>query len=329
MPVKYFSSAGILVTYWCNAQCESCYLNCRGQCDESMSVESAVDYWAQLIDASPHGCRVHLTGGEPFGNFRHLLEICSLAKSRRLGPLDKVETNAFWAADEAIIRDRLTRLDHAGMHKLVISTDPYHQQFVPIDYCRTLAATAERILSPQRVQVRWRDWLDEGFDTDNISRSRRDELFAQYAQRRRDRFTGRAAGTLAQYVEQTNIEDLADNPCSEPLLRSRHVHVDPAGRVFPGTCAGIILGNLAQQSVTDLWQKLNDDYNDRPILAPLVRGGPVALLDRASDVGFVPQKTYAGKCHLCWDIRQYLAGKNLEPTELGPAWMYQSLPNYP
>jgi len=68
MPVKYWSFAGLMLTYWCNASCASCYLCCGPERVEEMSVDFALRLWGELIDACPHGCRIHLSGGEPFGD---------------------------------------------------------------------------------------------------------------------------------------------------------------------------------------------------------------------------------------------------------------------
>ena len=60
-----------------------------------MSADTALSIWSQLRDTTPRGCRVHITGGEVFGNWELLIEIINRAKGRGLTPLDKVETNAF------------------------------------------------------------------------------------------------------------------------------------------------------------------------------------------------------------------------------------------
>jgi hypothetical protein len=46
------------------------------------------------------------------------------------------------------------------------------------------------------------------------------------------------------------------------------------------------------------------------------------LAEQAAEAGFVPAEAYAGKCHLCWDVRRWLAEAGLHEQELGPAWMY-------
>ena len=362
MPVKYWSFAGLILTYWCNARCDSCYLNCGPQRRECFELDEAIGVWRSLIDACPRGCRIHIGGGEPFGQWELLIELCRRAKEEGLAPLEKVETNAFWATDDKIVRDRLVALKEAGMRKLVVSADPYHQQFVPIERCRLTARVAEDVLDGQRVQVRWRDWLADGFDTGAMSESERCALFSQYAGRGRDRLNGRAAELLAGLMPCRRISELGGRdvqPCGEPLLRSRHVHVGPDGLVMPGVCAGIILGRIcvspdesgnslvsasvgeegqcrAEDSIAAVWQQLNSRFStagegwarvdSRPILSVLARSGPMGLLALAEPAGFVPAERYAGKCHLCWDIRRFFVNTGMHRRELGPAWLYNIHP---
>jgi len=324
MPVKYWSFAGLMLTYWCNARCASCYLCCGPDRTDDMSIDRALAIWRGLIRACPHGCRIHLSGGEPFGDWPRLLELCCAARSRGLEPLEKVETNAFWATDEALVEERIGALDDAGMITLSISTDPYHQQYVPIERVRLAARVAERILGPQRLQVRWRDWLAEGFDTAALQPAERLDLFVRYAAGGRDRLNGRAAEILAPRLPAWPPESFADKPCNEALLRSRHVHVDPQGLIMPGICAGIVLGTTGpdEDSVAEIWRRLDDDHDARPILSVLVRAGPFGLLDEARQSGFVPKRAYAGKCHLCWDIRKHFVWRGLHADILGPQWLY-------
>ncbi len=322
MPVKYWSFAGLLLTDWCNARCACCYLSCGPDRSRQMSVEEAMGHWRGLIEASPHGCRVHLTGGEPFGNYPRLRELCRRAAAEGLGPLDKIETNAFWATDEVQIRRRLRELDAAGMQKLCISADPYHQQFVPIDRPRRLARLVEDLLGPQRLQVRWRDWLAEGFNTAPLDAKERRDVFARYLIGGRERLAGRAAEILARFVQLKPWQSFADNPCQETLLRSRHVHIDPRGNVIPGVCVGIVLGRSGPQSLAEIWRQLAADFASRPIVGRLASGGPCSLWDEARQYGYTPREGYAGKCHLCWELRQHLASCGRSDDELGPPEQY-------
>lgn len=288
-----------------------------------MSAPEALEIWRQLAVASPHGCRVHLTGGEPFGDYGRLIELCRDAQREGLGPLEKVETNGFWATDEALVRLRLDELNKAGMEAISISADPYHQQFVPIEQVRMLSRVASETLSSDRVQVRWRDWLVEGFDTGGLTPDERRELFEKYSVRGRERFCGRAAELLAGDLPIHALQDFAGKPCRNALLRGRHVHVFPGGLLMPGTCAGIILGRVGPQTVAGIWRGLSDDPGSHPLAAILADHGPLGLLDLAVRHGYRPRDGYAGKCHLCWELRKHLARQGVWPDELSPAWLYE------
>lgn len=380
MPVKYWSFAGLILTYRCSARCASCYLCCgpdapvresaspNGNQDarEGMTVDEALAHWRGLAQALPEEsarvrggplrCRIHLTGGEPFGDWERLIELCERAGREDLpdgrltdkAPLEKVETNAFWATGAKIVRERVSALIAAGMGKLVISADPYHQQYVPIERCRLAARVAEECfaregLNGRRVQVRWRDWLDEGFDTDKMAPNERAELFGRHLRHRRERITGRAARlveTLPGCVPRKPASSFADNTCREALLRSRHVHVDPHGLLVPGTCAGIVLGQAGPQSIPQIWRRLDEEFrrpaSEASIIARLVAQGPVGLLDQAQADGFVPKENgYVGKCHLCWEVRSFLFARQKPPGpdpwsldasgQLGPSWIYRAV----
>jgi pyruvate-formate lyase-activating enzyme len=327
MPVKHWSFAGLLLTYWCNAHCASCYVCSSpesGGPGQEMSVETGLAMWEGLQRASPHGCRIHIGGGEPFGRWETLIDLARQAKQAGLGPLEAVETNAFWADNEQIVRDRLAALDATGMGRLTISADPYHQQFVPIERPRLAARVAAQVLGDNRVRVRWRDWLADGFDTDKLDPAARRTVFARYLEKRRDRIVARAAEQLADNLELKPAAAFADTPCSEPLLRSRHVHVDGAGRICPGTCAGIILGTAdGADAVGRIWQELWREHSRLDIIGPLARAGPIALLDMAEELGYKTRIGYAGKCHLCWDIRRWLCQAGRFKDRLGPESVYR------
>jgi hypothetical protein len=336
-----------------------------------MSVDFAMAIWRGLAEASPHGCRVHLSGGEPFGDWERLIELCRRAHDEGFfggkGPLASIETNAFWAMDEHVVRERITELDRAGMGKLVISADPYHQQFVPIQRCLMAARVATSILGEPRVQVRWRDCLAEeerhgdaetpscgeeeerhgGGDVQELTTCDpvSEQVFAEYVKKGRERLNGRAADMLAKYLPLKKIVYFADNQltksCYTPLLRSRHVHVDPGGLVMPGTCSGIILGLVRQQTaildMKNIWRRLYEDFSvtalgapdgdsQRPIVSMLTLAGPCGLLDEARRLGFRPAVGYASKCHLCWELRRFFVRLGIHSDELGPRWLYDESP---
>jgi hypothetical protein len=296
-----------------------------------MSADTALRIWSQLRETSPRGCRVHITGGEVFGNWELLIEILNRAKSEGLAPLDKVETNAFWATDDQIIRERIKALDAAGMRQLGISSDPFHQQFVPIENPRRLARIAIEMLGAPRVHVRWEDFLNNplsivsNFDLPTSPKNYCKDALAEWVSTKHERLTGRAGEILAQYLPLHPVESFSGKNCRETLMRGKHVHIFPQGQIFPGVCAGIVLGIAGEMAIPEIREKIKNDYSDRGVLGSLVRGGPMELLDIAKGFGFEPQNGYASKCHLCWKIRKYLANENLFSDEIGPEGMYKNI----
>lgn len=299
-----------------------------------MAVPDALRVWRSLVEASPHGCRVHLTGGEAFGRadggdgaFDRLLALCRAAKDEGLGPLEAIETNGGWACDVAEVRRRLRALDEAGMQRLDVAADPYHQQFVPIDRPRRLVAVAREELGPQRVKVRWERWLEQGADVAGLPAGERRALLEAWAAEGRERLIGRAASGLDGKSVLKPAEAFDDSPCGERLLRGRHVHVGPQGHLWPATCIGIVAGNALEQPVVEIWRALDGDWAGHPVIGPLATRGPGGLLRAAMASGFAPREGgYATKCQFCYAVRGHLRHVGDGSRWLGPASVYGDVP---
>jgi hypothetical protein len=84
------------------------------------------------------------------------------------------------------------------------------------------------------------------------------------------------------------------------------------------------LGRIGPDSASDIWQRLDEDHAARPVVGTLARCGPVGLLEAAREAGYQPRAGYARKCHLCWEVRRWLALQGWYGQELGPAALYRS-----
>jgi organic radical activating enzyme len=330
---KLWRSAGLLLTYKCNASCEFCYYNCSPEKNGLMPVDSAINAWQSLKNLAGDSARVHITGGEPFLYWDRLVEILQEGKRQELGPLDMVETNGFWfdkltipsevegwATDEGVVKERLKILDELGMVRLKISCDPFHQEYVDIKPVKRLADVARELLGEKRVLVRWEKYLDSPVEMRGLSQ---DELNQQYRAAIKDypcRFTGRAAGKLAELVVKDTVEQVAEANCKEAFLGAKGVHIDPFGNVFSGTCSGIIIGNINQSPLEEIWKRFHPANSE--FINTLFNLGPFGLLEQVAKLGYKKAKGYAGKCHLCTSIRQFLFDNGLERSIIGPAKCY-------
>ena len=318
---KLWTWAGLMLTYRCSAACRFCYYCCSPDIQSPlMPVETALSAYRSLKNLAGPSARIHLTGGEPFLEWPRLAEIVTAIKAENLGPIDQIETNASWATDPAEIADRLQLLDRAGMTTLKISADPFHQEYIPIDRVRLLAHVAADILGPSRVQIRWQQYLDNPLLTAQMSPSDRDNSHIQSIATHKARFTGRSAFELAPPVAQKTIEQIAAGNCASQFLSAKGVHIDPAGNVFSGLCSGIIIGNINQTPLDELWKQF--DCRTHPILDILFNKGPAGLVELAADAGYKTERLYAGSCHLCNCVRTFLYTKGNHKSILGPAQCY-------
>ena len=318
---KLWRSAGLMLTYQCNAACEFCYYHCSPRKGGLMPLQTCLAAWRSLRTLAGAEARIHLTGGEPFLYWDHLVEILRQGKAQNLGAVDLLETNGFWATDDRLIADRLKTLVELGVQRLKISVDPLHQEYVDIEPARRLAAAAKSMLGPDRVLVRWEKYL--GDLRSQISSLRLDERDRIYVETYRDypfRFTGRAAGHLAGLLASKPAEAFGRVNCLAGFLGAKGVHIDPYGNVFSGTCSGIILGNICPTPLEEIWKAFHPGQIE--FVRILCERGPVGLLEKAKSLGYEELPAYADKCHLCTHMRQFFFERHVEPAVVGPADCY-------
>ena len=323
---KIWRSAGLMLTYLCPSRCACCYINAgaeRAPSESSMSVDLAVGCWRAVRRLAGEQGKIHITGGEPFTDYERLKKILHSGCEQRLGGLEKIETNAFWCTDEKLIRDRLQELRELGLTRLQISSDIYHQEYIPLDRVRLAARIGLEVLGPEGIRIRWRDFAKSPVLVANMNSSQRQEALIAALENRPERMLGRAAEELAPLLNSNNYNNFLHLNCLGALFGARHVHIDGSGRVFSGTCAGIIVGEVGPKEGEDLYNLWrNIDYRKHPILSILIEYGPFGLLEPAQNLGYRTLSGYADKCHMCYHIRKYLFERNAFETFLGPARCY-------
>ena len=318
---KLWCKAGLLITYKCNAECQFCYYNCSPDQTGLMPVDNVISIWQSLKSLSENTEKLHLTGGEPFLYYEHFVDILTEAKKQNLTPIDLIETNAYWAADDKIITDRLTQLDELGMHRLKISCDPFHQQYIDIELVRRLVQVGAELLGPDRVLVRWQKYLDKPLDIKNLSADQRAKIFLQAMKDYPCRLTGRAADNIANLKDLKPPEDFITKSCKNTFLGAKGVHIDPFGNVFSGTCSGIIVGNINKSPLEEIWQNFHPENDD--IICTLFESGPYGLFDKFPSLQELKSKKFADKCHLCTSARQCLFENDIATETIGPPQCYQ------
>ncbi|MEN6344403.1 MAG: radical SAM protein [Armatimonadia bacterium] len=307
----------IMMTYRCSAACRHCLVMAApGQDGALVSVEAAVQYG---LDFAALGRAVLIAGGEALLYFEHVLEMVRALTAAGV-PVAFVESNGSWCTSDDLTRERLSRLQEAGVQGMYFSVDHYHQEFVP----------AERVY--RGVSIAWELFGREKVHPEELTLTQAQEGERQgmdagtggLVARPGVHFIGRAALDLAPLVEPVPLEALLDRDCTKDLDvdHLQEIQVDPYGFVRPDWCPGLNLGNTRNHRVRDLCR--TQHVQDTPLLREMAARGPAALLPLAGRFGITPLPAYASKCHLCFDLRRQLV--QYMPEGFGPRQVYEVVP---
>jgi hypothetical protein len=283
----------------------------------------------EAITIWPRTPQVHFTGGEPFLDFPLLLAGVRLATE--LGIPRYVETSASWCRDKAEAIERFVTLQQAGLQAILISCSPFHTERIPP--IRTLRAVraATEVFGAERVMVYLPNFLEvvQLFDVERPTPlSRYEESFGVEGAHRilwqgyGIISGGRSGYQLGHLVPRHPAVTFAETDCAREILYAHHSHFDLYGNFISGFCGGLTVGDWH-----DLPQILADFQAGRypPLVEVLVKRGPHGLFEMArerSNYESLPDG-YAGKCHLCVDVRRHLVESG-GFAELRPQGFYEN-----
>lgn len=334
-------SGGLILGYKCPSSCRHCVYACSPDWEDKKfpqaDLELTLASLAGKLMPAPHGPTsvdlnygLHFTGGEPFEDFELLCTAVSAASRLKI-PSMFVETNGFWCTDEAIAKEKLTHLTSLGLHGIMISVNPYYLEHVPFERTELAVKTAVNVLGAgtmiYELEYFRRFKLLEIRDTVPYEEYLRMEAGADFRGAPEFFVMGRAPYALGQWLMDDyppiEAEHFVDGPCPMPLVRTVHNHFDNYGNYVPGSCAGLSYGDCRQLNM------LLDgglDTNERPVLGLLMDEDLRGLMALALDHGYRErQGGYFSRCHLCEDIRRFLALEVGGFVELSPLEFYRRL----
>lgn len=281
----------------------------------------------ETVAGWPRPPEVHLTGGEPFLHFELLLEGVRMAAG--LGVTCYVETGASWCLDQAEATERFRNLRQAGLQAVLISCSPFHAERIPP--IRTLQAVeaAQEVFGSGRVIVYLPEFLEivQRFDLERPTPvARYEEMFGREEAGRilwggyGIISGGRSGYKLGHLVECRPPEVFAEEDCSGNILLAHHSHMDLYGNYIPAFCGGLTAADWRAED------PLQRPYP--PLVELLIEQGPYGLFEMVGkryDYRPLPGG-YAGKCHLCVDLRWHLVRvKGDDYPELRPAGFYENV----
>ena len=320
MNTPYYS--GIITNYVCTAACRHCMFGSSPDCPkEFIGAEEAERTAALLREAGTES--VHIGGGEPFINFPALLELIDALGKYDIA-VDYIETNAFWAKDDKVTAERLWELTKRGVTSVMISADPFHIEFVPLERVLNLARHLERqgfdyFIWQERFLRRLMK-LDSGrtYTREELEKELGKDYITDTAREYGLGINGRALGIASDLYEKQSAEAFLDaSPCRQ-ILRPHHCHFDLYGNAVPSGCPGLAAGMRDY-----LMENISEEKY--PVMARLMKKGVGALYEYACEHGFVPDEDgYPTKCAFCYAMRSFLV-KCAPTRDLSPECFYNEI----
>ncbi len=339
-PVPVPVSAGLILSYQCNAACRHCMYACSPHWGNHWiapdDLEQVLGQLARTIEPAPYGPDsvslshgLHFTGGEPFLNFPLLCRAVEMASVLGI-PSTFVETNGFWATAEEQTREKLLFLRNLGLKGLMISVNPFYLEYVPFRRTRRCVEASLEIFGSNTMVYQLEYYqrfltlkITGKLPLDSYLAMEKAENFFHHVEffvmgRAPYRLGAKLTGLLSSFPASYFYHQ----PCDPPFLRNWHNHVDNYGNYMPGFCGGISLGDAR---VLDKLLEEEIDGERRPVLTLILENDFQGLYHFAGNRGYQESETgYFSKCHLCVDIRRHLAFQD-DYTELQPLEFYRQL----
>lgn len=318
---------GLVLSYKCQCGCAHCLYNGGPQWHDWISPET-VEKALQATLTWPQPIQVHLTGGEPFLNFPLLLQATEIAA--HFGIPCYCETNAGWCVQSDLVETRFRALREAGLAAILISCSPFHAEKIPPKRTLLAIAIALDIFGQQGVIVYLPEWLDQivRFGVENTTPLKR--YVESYGARPAGLMFwegyglipgGRSGYILGYLTSRRPPYFFKGEHCQAEILYPQHSHFDLYGNFISGFCGGLSVGDWR-----NLAEVLSEFRSGRypPLIDILVSDGPYGLFTMAHrEYGYQPLRYgYAGKCHLCVDVRKHLGSFN-QFHELRPMGFYR------
>lgn len=285
----------LFVTARCNAQCTHCCPDSGPHKSQALSADTVF----RLMDETAALCgpdeplSFHLTGGEAFLDFEHLLRVVSHGDG--LGARVTVTSNGFWASEDGKARRMLEALKAVGLHALGISTSRFHQQYVKLERVRRALTLAREygirtllkcVVTASDRDSGWAERLADSVKTDDR------DIFAVLPHLRK--------GAVLPEEEYVRQPGLPEGSCPGSILTVRE-----DGTAYtccnPGGFAEMLkLGSVHESSVEQLRRR----HVVRGVQQVLTQHGPVhfARAAIAQGHGARLRPSYEGVCDLCGHI---------------------------
>ena len=289
-----------LLTYKCNLECDHCFVWSSPEAEGTFRLEQVRNVLKEAKKLKTVDY-ISIEGGEPFLYYPVMVK--AVEEAVDLGFHVEILSNCYWATCYEDAVEWLIPIAEAENVELTLSSDLYHGDSWVIREVENAVRAAKTLGIKTGILAVKCPHADvpcpsqiEGVKVDLW------ELM----------YKGRAFSKLTEKASKKPWREFTKCPY-EDFTKQERVHIDPFGYVH--VCQGISIGNAWQKSFSKIIEEFNPYEN--PILEPLIRGGPVALVEKFN---LPHDEFYADACHLCYAARLLL--RNRYPEILTPNQMY-------
>jgi len=300
VPILNLKGVHFLLTYKCDLECDHCFVwgSPKGKGTFTLKQVRNILAEAKKLGTVNH---VAIEGGEPF--LYHPIMVKIVEEAVNLDFHVEILSNCYWATCPEDAAEWLLPIAKAKDVELSLSSDLYHGENWETEEVRN-AAKAAKLLNIKAGVISVKYPNTEASNIKEIEGAKVSSWEIMYK--------GRASEKLTEKASKKPWREFTKCPY-EDFVNQNRVHIDPFGHVH--VCQGISIGNAWQKPFSKIIEEYNPYQN--PILEPLVRGGPVALVEKFS---LSHDDVYADACHLCSAARCMLRDKY--PDILVPDQMY-------
>jgi organic radical activating enzyme len=289
-----------LLTYECGLECDHCFVWGSPKAKGAFSLEQTKSI---LAEAKKLGTvnYVSIEGGEPF--LYYPIMVKTVREAVNFGFHVEILSNCYWATCPEDAVEWLLPIAEAKNVELSLSSDLYHGESWESKEVKNAVKAAKTLNIKVGV-------IAVKFPNSDVPCP--SEIEGEKVSFWTLMYKGRAFSKLTEKASKNPWYEFTKCPY-EDFINQQRVHIDPLGYVH--VCQGISIGNVWKKSLSKIIGEFNPYEN--PILEPLIRGGPVALVEK---FGLAHEEAYADACHLCNAARYVLRDKY--PDVLVPSQMY-------
>ena len=296
----FMRNVGLLMTYHCQAACTHCIIRAGPNRHEEVTIEDARNWISQIASyRNRYVCVLSLTGGEPFLNVKLLKEVMEFADAANL--YISITTNGAWAISRQYALGLLRDLPRICF--LSISTDLYHQKYIPFETVKNAVWAAQECNIPFYLSLITENKKDPEYQkiySEIVELTAPENILTGITFP-----VGRASQIKAQLKYPFRHEppkgacQAASSPCIfpdgdvygciGPLVDMKHDHP-------------LLLGNLSKSSVQDIF-----DHSETNVLLHALRlWGPHHLISMVKEAGLgehLPEDYVAESvCSACYEM---------------------------